>query len=199
MVERRFIDSIAGFFEKPVSDELTSELLGDFAEDIANATSTAAKRTASGLSSALNRMKFEISIDAPKIAILPSTEGNTMSRDKKMVLDLGKFVLSNDPERDQGSMNSGLRGDPKYNAFTVNAENLAAYIASDTFDVQARHEILLQHAKENRSQIDFEAYFVLAPLKISLDLQISGSGFEILDEFNNNTASLDEQNPGIIA
>ena len=117
-------------------------------------------------------MKFEISIDAPKIAILPSTEGNTMSRDKKMVLDLGKFVLSNDPERDQGSMNSGLRGDPKYNAFTVNAENLAAYIASDTFDVQARHEILLQHAKENHSQIDFEAYFVLAPLKISLDLQI---------------------------
>ena len=199
VVERRFIDSIAGFFEKPASDELTSEILGDFAEDIANATSNAAKRTASGLSSALNRMKFEISIDAPKIAILPSTEGNTMSRDKKMVLDLGKFVLSNDPERDQGSMNSGLRGDPKYNAFTVNAENLAAYIASDTFDVQARHEILLQHAKENRSQIDFEAYFVLAPLKISLDLQISGSGFEILDEFNNNAASLDEQNPGIIA
>ena len=55
VVERRFIDSIAGFFEKPASDELTSEILGDFAEDIANATSNAAKRTASGLSSALNQ------------------------------------------------------------------------------------------------------------------------------------------------
>ena len=201
VVEKRFIDSITGFFEKPASDELTSEVLGDFAEEIANATSNVAKRTASGLSSVLNRMKFEISIDAPKIALVPSSaEGNTtISCDKKIVLDLGKFIVSNDPECDQGSANSGVRGDPKYNAFTVKAENLAAYIASGTFDVQERHEILLQGAKENRSRNDFEAYFILKPLKIGLDLQIAGSGFEVFDELNSNTASSDEQNPGMIA
>ena len=199
VIEKNFIDSIAGFFEKPVSDELTSEVLEDFAEDIANVTSNVAKRTASGLSSVLNRMKFEISIDAPKIALLPSTEGNMISCDKKIVLDLGKFVVSNDPQRDQGSANRGIRGDPKYNAFTVNAENLAAYIASGTFDVQGKHEILLQRAKENRLEYDLEAYFVLAPLKITLDLQIAGSGFEIFDEVKNNAASSDEQNPGMIA
>ena len=52
--------------------------------------------------------------------------------------------------------------------FTVNAENLD-YIASDTFDVQARREFYLAR-EENRSQMILSLFRSRAS-KISLDLQ----------------------------
>jgi hypothetical protein len=214
-VEKRFIDSILSFFENTASDEINLEVLGDIAEDLANATNEVAKKTASGFSSALNRMKFEITIDAPKLVLLPTTTTTITStsntalvigkNDKKIVLDLGKFVVSNSPERDQSAANKGLRGDPIYNAFEIKAQNLAAYICSNSFDVKARHDFLLQRAskkKQKHSSIkDDEAYFILAPLTVGLDLLIAGSGWEASSGQAMITASSSpsEQNPGMIA
>ena len=74
--------------------------------------------------------------------------------------------------------NSGVRGDPKYN---VHGEGRVSRLTSPLVHSTFKRDMKFYCSgkKENRSRNDFEAYFILKPLKISLDLQIAGSGFSI--------------------